>query len=123
MKTFSKLRQLLEKSTPGEWKYISNIYRPKPYLGMESNENEIDNSSIETDKEVIHSNGYDGCFVGPEDSAFIAEAHNQLPRVLEALDVAMQALVDVDSCELGVRNLVNEIARKTLAKIKELAGE
>ncbi len=51
------------------------------------------------------------------------EDHNTLPKVLEALDLAMQALVDVDTCEIGVHNTVNGIARRAIAKIKELSGD
>lgn len=57
-------------------------------------------------------------FFGETDSQFIAEAHNQLPRVLEALDVAVEALEAYERA--NGEDCPADIA---LAKIKELAGE
>ncbi len=97
MKPFSKLRQLLEKSTPGEWS--------KEYLADTLGFSYRNNEELDID------------------SSFIAEAHNTLPKVLEALDVAIEFIISMKYTYGTSQDPEFKPALKALAKIKELAGE
>ncbi len=100
MKPFSRLRDLLEKSTPGTWIADSScsIFADKIYIAECCVQGDIDDAE---DKRMHN------------DSPFIAEAHNTLPKVLEALDIALKIVKVWD-------NLGDEQATEALAKIKEL---
>ncbi len=110
MKPFSKLRQLLEKSTIGPWR----------------EEHDGGVSCVRGgDDSLVRALGF------PANSQFIAEAHNTLPKVLEALDVAIAMLKRSEGhmfscCQPDKGDWFaewDEEYQAALAKIKELAKE
>ncbi len=121
-KPFSKLRDLLEKSTPGEW-------RAYDWPGFPRNDETIGGCvRIETKTAITAF-----CFAGEpnNDALLIAEAHNTLPKVLEEFDKLVDAL---GSAHATLEQIAKETRRpgllacvdildEALARIKELAGE
>lgn len=112
MKPFKKLRKLLEAATPGPWEahfVFGSSDLPIAVI--------VDNGKSDTIV-MVHK---DDCSEKPSDDIrFIAEAHNQLPAVLEVLDAAIETLEYVAR---GNSNIWSYQARETLAKIKALANE
>ncbi len=105
MKPFSKLRDLLEKSTPGEW-------------ATDKSGKDFDTwqAFIKCKGKYLYAPTTE--LVGYSDREFIAEAHNQLPRVLEALDLAVGRLEHILSEGYG-----NDFDKKALDKIRKLSND
>jgi hypothetical protein len=130
-KSFEKLRELLEKSYQGEWQI--------GFMDGSGSGEDKEGNYITANDYVIasarESMGYKTGIYKKQDAEFIVESHNQLPKLLEALDLAIEGLkfyakgngvagedseiesnLEGDDCyeRYGLK------ARKTLQKIEEL---
>ncbi len=117
MKLFTRLRELLEKATPAPWTAFETGAWGDGF-GIHSGE--ADTKSFKVLASIHHGQNIFNEVRG-ENYLLIAEAHNQLPKVLEALDVAVEALESI-SGRMNIKIDWWQVeAEEALAKIKELS--
>ncbi len=119
---FGPLRELLEKSTPGPW-FAVEANDDTQYDRAEWNE-EQSLYTVSPDKSKIGWEtdcGHSGYCISKENAETIAEAHNQLPAVLAALDLAIETLGSIsrNSCCEQCQE-AKKVALSGLARIREL---
>ncbi len=111
-KPFARLRELLEKATPGPWKsdYCGDVW-------TEAIENPKDIQDYEGRWKSIMSTR-----TGPDngDAELICELRNNAEKLLEALDEAESCLIGYSTCDDEPEAPINQAAQKALAKIRKL---
>ncbi len=99
MKPFTKLRELLEKSTPGKWYYYgNNVGWNGIVIGIHpdkaatiTGKGEPFDGDDDFDYNIIGVK-YEYFEAKEEDCILISESRNQLPAMLEALDLAIEII-------------------------------
>ncbi len=117
-KPFSRLRELLEKSTPGEWEVIKEAIADESriYLKLRQVGVPISIAKMTIEDDLPEGEQYEETY----SFEFCAEVHNTLPKVLEALDLAVGALKKMDVSQPAYSMCIQ---REALAKIKKILGE
>lgn len=125
MVLFSKLRELEAKATPGPWEFKDTTKRQSSVFGDTWFQYEVNGP------ERFDDNGNDSNFYHRSekygDAAFIAEARNTIPKLLQVIDLMQEAL---DLYEEALKDIHEhfygdgcDTADEALKRAKEIAGE